>query len=213
MLTKHAITITLALAALCLIAAGLLYPGGSPIDPQSVGFDWTKNYISNLLEYKALNGMDNTARPLGVAGVVIMGMASGWAFVRFARKSSVPKISVVIQYLGILLIVFSALVTIPALHDRTVQISSIFTLLLFFYVTALLLMSRLTTFKVLSVVFLASFYGAAYLYFSQTGLEYLPLVQKVTHLVQIGWILGLEYLTKAADFAHINAPKTSSSPN
>jgi len=31
----------------------------------------------------------------------------------------------------------------------------------------------------------------------------MPLVQKITHIVQIVWILGLEYFTVKEDFEHL----------
>lgn len=75
------------------MAAALKYPGSSPKDSRSVGFQWTENYISDMLEYKAVNGADNHARPFAVVGVVLMGLFTGLAFVRFApapRPTAAP---------------------------------------------------------------------------------------------------------------------------
>ncbi len=195
--------IGIALSVLCLIVASLHYPGGSPKDIHSVGFQWTENYISDMLEFKAVNGADNKARPLAVAGVMLMGLSTGFAFVRFARKLRVKGLSVVIKYGGLLLILLTALGTVPSLHDLSVTLSIFLNLLVFFYVMVTLLKSRLTVFKVFSVVFLASFYGASYMYGTKSGLEYMPLVQKITHIIQIVWILGLEYFTRKEDFEHL----------
>ena len=203
MLNRNIVLIGIALSVLCLIVASLNYPGGSPKDPNSIGFQWTENYISDMLEFKAVNGADNKARPLAVVGVMLMGLSTGFAFVRFARKLRVKSLSVVIKYGGLLLILLTALGTIPSQHDLSVTLSIFLNLLVFFYVMVTLLKSRLTVFKVLSVVFLASFYGASYLYGTKTGLEYMPLVQKITHIIQIVWILGLEYFTREEDFEHL----------
>jgi hypothetical protein len=203
MLNRNIVLIGIAFSILCLIMASLYYPGGSPKDSHSVGFQWTENYISDMLEYKAVNGSDNTARPLAVAGVVLMGLCTGFAFVRFARKVGLKKYSFVIQYGGLLMILLTALGTAPLLHDLSVTLSIFLNLLVFFYVMIVLLKSRLLVFKVLSVVFLASFYGASYMFGTKTGLEYMPLVQKITHVVQIIWILGLEYFTRKEDFEHL----------
>lgn len=133
-----------------------------------------------------------------------MGLSTGFAFVRFARKVGVKKYSLVLQYGGLLLILLAALGTAPSLHDLSVTLSIFLNLLVLFYVMVVLLKSRLTVFKVLSVVFLAGFYGATYMFGTKTGLEYMPLVQKITHVIQIIWILGLEYFTRKEDFAHLN---------
>jgi hypothetical protein len=123
MLNKNLVLIGIALSILCLVVASLHYPGGSPKDIRSVGFQWTENYISDMLEIKAVNGADNPARPSAVAGVVLMGLSTGFAFVRFARKVGVKKYAAVIQYGGLLLILLAALGTIPSLHDLSVSLS------------------------------------------------------------------------------------------
>lgn len=203
MLNKNIVFIGIALSILCLIVASLYYPGGSPKDPNSIGFQWTENYISDLLDYKAVNGSDNPARPFAVVGVLLMGLSTGFAFVRFARKLRLKKLSVVIQYGGLFMIFLCILGAFPSQHDLSVTLGIVINLLVSFYVMVTLLKSRLTVLKVLSVVFLASFYVAAYMFGTKTGLEYMPLVQKITHLVQIAWILGLEYFTTKEDFEHL----------
>jgi hypothetical protein len=202
--SKHIVLLGLLLSIGFLFVAGYLYPGGSPKNSNSIGYSWTENYISNLLEYKAVNGMDNAARPYGVIGVVLLGLSSGLAFVRLSKKVVSKKYSVVIKYLGIILILFSSLITIPSLHDTMVRLSSIATLLLFFYVTILLIKSKLQLLKLVSLFLLLVSYGAAYMYFFRAGLDYLPIVQKAIHILQIILILGLEYLTAKTYFDHIN---------
>jgi hypothetical protein len=200
---KNLVLLGLILSICFLFVAGFVYPGGSPKNINSVGYSFTENYISNLLEYKAVNGMENNARPFGVIGVVLLGLSSGLAFVRLSQKINLKKYSVVIKYLGVLLIIFSFLITIPSLHNLMVTFSSIATLLLVFYVTILLVKSKLQLLKFTSIILLAIFYGAAYMYFTKTGLDYLPTVQKFIHILQIIWILGLEYFTAKKDFDHI----------
>lgn len=203
MLNKNIVLFGFVLSILCLIVASLHYPGGSPKDPDSIGFIWAENYISDMLEYKAVNGADNPARPLAVAGAVLMGLSTGLGFLRFSRKLVLKKLSVVIKYGGLLMACTSVLVTIPVLHFPLVNVGIVVNLLVSFYITVTLFKSRLTALKALSVLFLASFYGAAYMFSTRSGLEYMPLVQKITHLFQIIWVLGLEYFTEKADFEHI----------
>jgi hypothetical protein len=147
-----------------------------------------------------MNGMENKARPFGVIGVVLLGLSSGLAFIRLAHKVASKKYSVVIKYLGMLLMVLSSLITIPSLHNAMVTISSIVTLLLVFYVAILLIKSNLKVLKIMSMLLLIIFYGAAFMYFTKTGLDYLPFIQKTIHILQIVWILGLDYKTTKKDF-------------
>lgn len=204
-LEKNIVLMGLILSVVLLIIAGIYYPGGSPKDIHSVGYSWTDNYISNLLEYNAVNGMENKTRLLGVFGVVLMGLSSGFAFVRLARKIILKKFSIVIKYVGLLLIVFSILITIPSFHNLMVTLSSTATLLLVFYVTILLLKSKLQILKFTSLSLLIIFYGAAYMYFTKSGVDYLPIVQKIIHILQFIWIVQLEYFTSKTDFDEIKA--------
>ena len=202
---KNIVLFGLILSIVFLFIAGFYYPGGSLKNVNSIGYSFTENYISNLLEYKAVNGMDNNARPFGIIGVVLLGLSSGLAFVRLSQKIDLKKYSLVIKYLGILLIIFSFLITIPSLHNLMVTLSSIATLLLVFYVTIFLIKSKLKLLKLTSIILLVVFYGAAYMYFTKTGLDYLPTVQKIIHILQIIWILGLEYFTTKKDFDPIKS--------
>ena len=201
---KNIILIGLLISIVLLLLAGLYYPGGNPKNSHAIGYNWSENYISNLLEYKAVNGMENKARPFGVMGVVLLGLSSGLAFIRLAQKVASKKYSIVIKYLGILLMLLSALITIPSLHNAMVTMSSIATLLLVFYVTILLVKSNLKVLKIMSILLLIIFYGAAFMYFTKTGLDYLPLIQKTIHILQIIWILGLDFKTTQKDFETIS---------
>ena len=48
-----------------------IYPGGTYQDKNSVGFDWSNNYISNLFEANALNGAQNTSRIWAYLGMFV----------------------------------------------------------------------------------------------------------------------------------------------
>ena len=54
------------------IIAAVLYPGGSQVDKNSVGFSWLNNYWCNLLNENAINGQHNPAKPVALAGMFIL---------------------------------------------------------------------------------------------------------------------------------------------
>ncbi|MEO6456479.1 MAG: hypothetical protein ABIN97_20550 [Ginsengibacter sp.] len=54
------------------VVAALLYPGGSQVDANSKGFSWINNYWCNLLNDKAMNGEHNPARPVALAGMMVL---------------------------------------------------------------------------------------------------------------------------------------------
>lgn len=200
---KHFILIGIALSLLFLFLAGQYYPGGTPNNPNAFGYHWTENYISNLLSEQALNGMDNTARPWAIVSVLVYSLALGLFFIQFAQKIPVKSAAMVIQYGGIALTVLAFFIVMPSLHDMMVTISSIFTLVVFFYITVMVLKSRLLVFKLLSVLLLLIHYLACYQYFTRSYLEYLPLMQKIIHLIQLIWVISLHYFTHKKDFEHV----------
>src|SRR5215471_13752953 len=54
------------------IIAADSYPGGSQADKNSVGFSWINNYWCNLLNDNAVNGQHNPAKPVAMAGMLVL---------------------------------------------------------------------------------------------------------------------------------------------
>ena len=86
MLKKYSVLIGIIISLLLLLIATLVYPGGSVFDQHSTGFDWTKNFISNLFAAKALNGTDNSSRPWADMGMVFLSISMGIFFIHFSKK-------------------------------------------------------------------------------------------------------------------------------
>ncbi len=126
-----------------------------------------------------------------------------YIFVNFSSRIKIKSASLVIKYLGIIATIFGFITVLPALHDIMVTLSSILTLLIFFYITVMVVKSKLTLMKIMSIVFLLTFYIGAYMYFSRFQLEYMPIMQKIIFAMKITWVLSLEYLTCKEDFEHI----------
>ncbi|MEZ5041846.1 MAG: hypothetical protein R2828_18265 [Saprospiraceae bacterium] len=203
MIKKYSILIGIAIGTFLLIISTFYYPGGTYENVNSEGYDWTKNYISNLLRPLAVNGEANTAKPFAIFGVLLLTASFGFFFVNFARKIKIRRASLVIKYLGILATIFGFVTVIPSMHDIMVTLSSILTLLIFFYITVMVIKSKLTVMKIMSIVFLLTFYFGAYMYFSRFQLEYMPIMQKIIFMMKIIWVLSLEYLTHKKDFEYI----------
>ena len=200
---KYFILIGISMGTLLLVTATLYYPGGTYENVNSEGYSWLNNYISNLLSPLAVNGAENAARPVAVLGVLLLTISFGVFFVQFSERIKIRSAAFIIKYLGISATVFGLLTVIPSLHDPMVTLSSILTLLIFFYITVMVIKSKLTLMKIMSITFLLAFYFAAYMYFSRFMLQYLPLMQKIIFLMKIVWILSLEYYTRKEDFQHI----------
>ena len=203
MIKKYSILIGLFIGILLLTLATFYYPGGTYENTNSEGYDWANNYISNLLRPLAVNGEGNTARPIAILGVLFLTASFGLFFVDFSTRIKIRSAAFVIKYLGILATVFGFITVVPSMHDLMVMMSSILTLLIFFYITMIVLKSKLNFMKIMSILFLLTFYFGAYMYFTRSLTEYLPIMQKIIFLMKVVWVLSLQYLTQKEDLQYI----------
>lgn len=201
MFKKHFVLIGIIVALLLLLIATLVYPGGSLSNKNAVGFDWSKNFISNLFAKKAVNGLDNPARLWADGGMIFLALSFATFFIAFSQKIPVKSASMIIRYLGAGGMVFMFLIVTP-LHDIMITIASTMFLVSLFYITVFVLKSKLTLLKYLCVFGLLIFYYTLYLYGSGSY-DILPIMQKVTFISTIVLILGLTYFTKKEDFEQI----------
>jgi len=202
MLKKYPVLIGITIALALLFIATYNYPGGSAFDKTSIGFNWTKNYISNLFGEKAVNGAANTARFWAIGGMLFLSASFALFFIGFAKKIPSKGAAKVIRGFGAIGMVFTFLIATP-LHDLMVIIASTVFLLSLFYITVFIFMSKLHLLKFLCTICLLIFYGTLFLYGSVNYRALLPTMQKATFISTIIVVLALEYFTKKEDFQHI----------
>ncbi len=199
MLNKHLIGIGISISVLLLIIATFLYPGGSQLDKNAIGFDWGNNYLCNLFNEKAVNGAHNPAKFLAIGGMFFLCASFTLFFVRFSKKIPTKKDANIIQYSGMGAMFFAFLLITPY-HDVMTIFASTFGLITLFYITVFTFKSNLTVFKFLSVICLVILYLNNYIYYTQNGLSFLPILQKISLLSIIIWLLGLEYVATNESF-------------
>jgi hypothetical protein len=202
MIKKHFILLGIMMALLLMLLAACHYPGGSPWDKNAIGYDWKNNYLCNLFNEKAVNGLGNTARPWAVAGMLVLSVSFALFFAGFSKKIASRGAAKVIRYAGMSAMFFAFLIVTP-LHDPMVTLSGTLALISIFYITVFIFKSKLYFFKLLSVICMLVFYCCNYIYYSGTYLHYLPVMQKLMLAVIIIWIVGLQYFTKKEDFQQI----------
>ncbi|WP_428658202.1 hypothetical protein [Runella sp.] len=205
MLKKYTVLAGILTSLFLMLVATMVYPGGSLSDKNSVGFDWSKNFISNLFAAKAVNGSDNPSVLWADAGMIFLSVSFALFFIEFSKKIPVKSAANVIKYLGVAGMVCTFLIVTP-LHDLMVTIASTLFLVSIFYITVFVLKSRLHVFKFLCIICLLIFYFTLYLYGSGSY-DFLPIMQKVTFFTTIILIVALEYFTKKEDFQPIKAGK------
>ena len=201
MIRNYSVLICIAVSVVLLVIATLVYPGGSLLDKNSIGFDWSKNFISNLFAAKAINGSDNPSRIWAIIGMAFHSVGYGIFYINTSKKIPVKHATNILKYVGSVNIVFSFLIATP-LHDRMVTISSTLSLIGLFYTTVFILKTRLQLFKFSCIICLLIFYYTLYLYgFGNWGL--LAIMQKVSFICSTILVLGIEYFTKQEDFKQI----------
>ena len=126
----------------------------------------------------------------------------GAFFIDFSNKITAVTSALIVKYGGVGAMFF-AFLTITPFHDLMIVVSSVLVLLSCFYITVFVLKSKGLFLKLLSIVFMSTAYVSIYVYFSRSFLDFLPMLQKITFLLSIIWVLSLVYFTRKEDFEHI----------
>jgi hypothetical protein len=190
------------MSVLLIVIAALAYPGGSLLDKNSVGFGWSKNFISNLFAAKAINGSENPGRIWAILGMAFQSVGYGVFFIHMSKKISFKVWANILKYIGFANILFIFLIATPY-HDLG-TISIVLTLFGLFIISLFVLKSKLHLLKFCCIICLLTYYCFFFLY----GFSYLELaliMQKVYSISSILLVLGLEYFTKYEDFVHIKS--------
>ena len=203
MIKKYSVLICVVTSVILMVIATLAYPGGSLLDKDSIGFDWSKNFISNLFATKAINGSENPGRIWALIGMAFHSVGYGIFFINMSKKMSSRHAANILKFIGATNIVFNFLI-VTTLHDLMVTISSTLSLLGLFYITVFILKTKLHLLKFCCIICLLTFYYTLYLYGSgDWGL--LAIMQKVSFISSMLLVLGLEYFTKYEDFKQIKS--------
>jgi hypothetical protein len=197
MIKKYAVLICMVTSLILIVVAAMFYPGGSLFDENSVGFDWSKNFLSNLFEAKAINGSENPGRIWAVIGMTFHSAGYGIFFINMSKKITSRQWANVLKFIGAANILLIFLIATP-LHDVGV-ISIVLTLLGLFTVTMFILKTKLHLLKVCCIICLLTFYCFFFL-FGFGYLDWAIIMQKVYNASSILLILALEYLTRYEDF-------------
>jgi hypothetical protein len=202
MVKKYSVLICLVISVVLIVIATLIYPGGSLLDKNSIGFDWSKNFLSNLFATKAINGSENPGRIWAIIGMAFHAVGYGIFFINMSKKISSRKSANILKFVGATNILFIFLIATP-LHDLG-TISIILTLFGLFTITVFILKSKLHLLKFCCIICLLTFYCFFFLFgFGYLGLA--VIMQKVYNTSSLLLVLGLEYFTKYEDFTQIKS--------
>jgi hypothetical protein len=175
------------------IYSSLLYPGGSQADLNAVGFDWMNNYWCHLMNEQGMNGQTNPARPIAITAMIILCLSLLLFFIQFSRKFAKSRFwKITIQLFGIISMLF-AIFIFTKQHDLMTTLSSIFGVFLVIGIIWEVYKSKMTIFKWRGIVCIFLLVLNNYIYYSEQRIEYLPVIQKITFVVVLVWIIGMNY--------------------
>ncbi|PWT95163.1 MAG: hypothetical protein C5B52_18380 [Bacteroidetes bacterium] len=199
---KYSVLICLVISAILFVIATSVYPGGSILDKNSVGFVWSKNFISNLFLPRALNGLENKSRIWAIPGMAFHSVGYGIFFINSGKKIPANLASKILKTIGVANMLFTFLIATP-LHDLMVTISTTLSLMGLFYITVFMFKTKLHLFKFCCILCLLTFYYTLFL-FGSGNWGLLAIMQKVSFTSSMLLVLGIEYFTKPEDFRPIN---------
>ncbi|HUR10539.1 MAG TPA: hypothetical protein VM012_04185 [Flavitalea sp.] len=169
--------------------ATLIYPGGNYLDKTSAGFNWEENYWCNLLDVTALNGRPNAARPVAIFAMFLLCFSLGVFWFEFPKYAGLNRKSrLVIQYSWVMAVSI-ALLLITGLHDVIINISGAFVLIALIGTLAGLYRLKyrfLFWWCILNCLLIGL---NNYIYYTGWGMSFLPVVQKLTFLFCVVFVM------------------------
>ena len=176
------------------IYASQLYPGGSIADINSIGFDGRNNHWCNLMRESGLNGIQNQARPVAIAGITILCLSMIVFFIQFANYFEKSRIwNITIKISGGLAML-SATFIFTKYHNLMTTILSICGTIVIIGMIRALHNNQLTFFKVMGVFCILIIALNNFFYYNEDLIQYSPLVQKSAFLLILTWTIGLNFI-------------------
>jgi hypothetical protein len=173
------------------LLASLYYPGGSQADHGHLGFSWTGNYWCNLLDKTAINGADNSARPIALAGMLVLLMSLSIFFFAVPFALDIPsRLKRMISFAGIASMV-SVLFLQVGSHDIILNIAGVFGFIAFGGIVSILLKQKWVGLALMGFINLFLVAVNNLLYYNDGWIQLLPVVQKITFLCFLIWISSI----------------------
>lgn len=175
------------------VMAAQLYPGGSQVDRDAVGFSWVNNYWCNLLNENAINGQPNPAKPVAITGmfVLCLTLLSFWfLFTKYITRSK--KLKLTIRISGTISMMIACFLFTNFNHDLITNLASLFGLIATAGTFIGLYKVRwysLLAFGLLNILLVAL---NNYVYYSRGLIIFLPVIQKISFVAFLFWLCCID---------------------
>ncbi len=175
------------------VVATLLYPGGSQVDKDSIGFSWTNNYWCNLLNENAINGQHNSAKPFAMTGMFILCLTLSFFWVLFPRHINIDrKLKLAIQISGIIAMTIAFFLFTNINHDLIINLSAFFGAIATVGTFVGLYKKKwfgLFAFGLFNILLVGL---NNYVYYTKGLIIYLPVIQKITFATFLIWVCCID---------------------
>lgn len=185
--------------------ATLFYPGGSQLNPHSIGFSWTNNYWCNLLDGKAINGHPNSAQPVAWIAMFVLCFTLAffwWIFPGYTTLRRYTK--TMIQVSGLLAMGAGFLLFTRIDHDLITNLASLLGLIATAGTFAGLYKNGWKALLLFGLVNILLVIANNFLYYNEAYISYLPLVQKITFASFLAWISCICFRMYRSDYHQID---------
>jgi hypothetical protein len=197
---RHLPLIGILVSVVLFALSGSYYPGGTSDSPDSAGYDWSRNFISTLFAPIALNGAANPARRLAIPAMLVFCISIGVLFRNISRKVKSRFHRKTIEIGGIGTAIYAFLVVTP-MHDLLVSIALLFFLVAVLATLHLLYVEGHMGLFYSGITCLTLLLSSAVMYYGHVLFGVLPVAQKLTFAVSVGWLLALHYIEFRAEAA------------
>lgn len=192
-LLLHFPTICIATFVFLFIYSSTLYPGGSQFNSNSIGFSWIHNYWCNLMNVEAGNGQLNPARKYSITALIVLSFGLMIFFINFGIKLVDNYIWKWLFILSSIFSMVSAMLIFSEYHDLMTIISSLFGLVIVIGILRKFYYSEHWVFKMTGFGCIVILVLNNFIYYTEIFLEALPLIQKISIVIILTWIVGLNY--------------------
>ncbi len=142
---------------------------------------------------QGMNGIQNPARPFAISAMLILCSSLTLFFIQFSKQLEENRNwKWIIQTLGTISMI-SAVLIFTKYHDIMTTISSIFGVFVVIGIIRTIYNSYLTVFKISGVACVLLLGINNLIYYSENYIEHLPLIQKITFVLVLVWIVGLNF--------------------
>jgi hypothetical protein len=176
------------------ILAAFMYPGGSWLHKEQLGFSFRNNYLCDLLDYYAVNGDVNDGRFFArlALGLLCVSLIYLWYHLRdlFPRTSVNRTLMWISGQLALLTTFFLSSNT----HDEIVRLAGVFGIVGILTLTIELFKMRYYMLVLIAIECIAAFLINYYCYETGDYLQLLPVIQKITFVSFMIWFALLTLL-------------------